>query len=141
MRKSQYLTNTLAEEKINEIQNALDRRRRHEVLRKEYKYRQALNEIKDIFMDAFSLQTPDKSKPMIEQLSNIVDQVINGNHDTNAKLMEWSERKFQGKVNEKISGDIALSQVELVKKLDKVKIFLRNIFSLYNKLCGFTIFT
>lgn len=50
-----YESNTLNEEKINEIQSALDRRRRQEVLRKEYKYRQALNEIKDIFMDAFSL--------------------------------------------------------------------------------------
>ena len=48
--------------------------------------------------------------------------------------MEWSERKFQGKVNEKISSDIALSQVELAKKLERVKIVLGNIFSLYNKL-------
>ena len=50
-----YESNTLTKENINEIQSALYRRRRQEVLRKEYKYRQALNEIKDIFMDAFSL--------------------------------------------------------------------------------------
>ena len=37
-----YESNTLIEEKINEIQGALDRRRQ-EVLRREYKYRQALN--------------------------------------------------------------------------------------------------
>ena len=55
--------------------------------------------------------------------------------------MEWSERKFQGKVNEKISGDIALSQVELAKKIEKVKTVLGNIFSLYNKLCDFSSFT
>ena len=50
-----YESNTLIEEKMNEIQSALDRRRRQEALRKEYKYRQALNEINNIFMDAFSL--------------------------------------------------------------------------------------
>ena len=55
--------------------------------------------------------------------------------------MEWSERKFQGKVNEKISNDIALQQVELAKKIEKVKNVLENIFSLYNKLCDFTFFT
>ena len=67
--------------------------------KKEYKYRQALNEIKDIFMDAFSIQSPDESRPIIEKLSNIVDQVTNDDHDTNTKLMEWSEGKLQGKVN------------------------------------------
>ena len=67
--------------------------------------------------------------------------MTNEDHDTNVKLMEWSERKFQGKVNEKISNDIALSQVELVNKLDRVKIVLGNIFSLYNKLCDFSNFT
>ena len=51
-----YESSTLTEEKMNEIQNALDRRRRQEAMRKEYKYRQAMSEIKDIFMDAFSLQ-------------------------------------------------------------------------------------
>ena len=50
-----YESNTLTKEKMNEIQSALDRRRRQEAMRKEYKYRQAMSEIKDIFMDAFSL--------------------------------------------------------------------------------------
>ena len=80
------------------------------------------------------MQSPDESKPIMEQLLGIVDQVTNEDHDTNVKLMEWLERKFQGKVNEKISSDIALSQVELDKKLERVKIVLGNIFSLYNKL-------
>ena len=77
----------------------------------------------------------------MEKLSDIVDQVTNEDHDTNVKLMEWSERKFQGKVNEKISGDIAQSKVELTKKLERVKIVLGNIFSLYKKLCDFSNFT
>ena len=38
------------------------------------------------------------------------------------------------KVNDKISGEIALSQVELEKKIEKVKTVLENIFSLYSKL-------
>ena len=50
-----YESNTLTEENMNEIQSVLDRRRRQETLRKEYKYRQAMNVIKDIFMDVFSL--------------------------------------------------------------------------------------
>ena len=50
-----YDWSTLTEEKMNEIQSALDKRRRQEAMRKEYTYKQAMNEIKDIFMDAFSL--------------------------------------------------------------------------------------
>ena len=91
------------------MQDALNRRKRQEILKKEYKHKQALHEIKDIFMDAFSLQSLDETKPIMEQLSDIVDQVTNEDDDTNVKLMEWFERKFQGKVNEKISSEIALS--------------------------------
>ena len=68
-----YESNTLTKEKMNEIQSALDRRRRQKALRKEYKYRQATNEIKDIFMDAFSLQPLDETRPIIEKLLDIVD--------------------------------------------------------------------
>ena len=92
-------------------------------------------------MDAFSLQSPDESKHIMEQLSDIFDQVKNEDQETNVKLMEWSERKFQGRVNEKISSEIALSQVELAKTRDKVKKVLENIFSLYKKLCDFSYFT
>ena len=71
----------------------------------------------------------------MEQLSDIFEQVTNEDLNTNVKLMEWSERKFQGKVNEKISSEIALSQVELATKIDRVKEVLGNILSLYTKLC------
>ena len=131
----------MTEEKINEIQSALDRKRRQEAMRKDYKYKQAMNEIKDIFMDSFSLQPPDSSRPILEKLSNIVDQINNEDHDTNAKLMEWSEKKIQAKVNQKLANDIILRQVDLAKKLDKVKIVLGNTFSLYRKLCDFSRFT
>ena len=49
--------------------------------------------------------------------------------------MEWSEKKFQEKVNEKISSEITLSQVEVATKIEKLKKVLENIFSLYTKLC------
>ena len=55
--------------------------------------------------------------------------------------MEWSKKKFQGKVNEKTSSEIALSQVELATKIEKAKKVLENIFSLYTKLCDPTLFT
>ena len=45
------------------------------------------------------------------------------------------------KVNEKISSEIALTQVELAKNIEKVKIVLENIFSLYSKLCDSSYFT
>ena len=55
------------------MQEALERKKNQEILRKEDKQRQALHEIKDIFLDAFILQTPDESKPILEQLSKIVE--------------------------------------------------------------------
>ena len=100
-----------------------------------------MNEIKDIFMDSFSLQPPDVNRPILEQLFDIIDQVNNEDHDTSVKLMEWSEKKLQGKVNQKITNDIILGQLDLPKKLDKVKTVLGNIFSLYTKLCDFSNFT
>ena len=63
--------------------------------------------------------------------------MTNEDQDTNVKLIEWFEKKFQGKVNEKIVSEIALSQVELAKTIEKVKNVLENIFSLYKKLCVF----
>ena len=48
-----------------------------------------MNEIKDIFMDAFNLQPPDSNRPILEQLSHIVDQVNNEDMDNNVKLLEW----------------------------------------------------
>ena len=70
-----------------------------------------------------------------------MEKVTNEDLDTNAKLLEWSKKKFQGKVNEKISSEIALQQVALATKVEDVKKVLENIFSLYTKLCNPTLFT
>ena len=45
------------------------------------------------------------------------------------------------KVNEKISSEITLTQVELAKRVEKVKAILENIFSMYSKLCDSSYFT
>ncbi len=55
--------------------------------------------------------------------------------------MEWSEKKFQNKVNERISSEIALKQVALEAKVEDVKKVLENIFSLYIELCNPTLLT
>lgn len=81
------------------MQEALERKKNQEILRKEYKQRKELHEIKDIFLDVFSLQKPDETKPILEHLSEIVEQVTNEDQETNIKLMEWSKNKSQGKVN------------------------------------------
>ena len=91
------------------LQQALARKKHQEMLRREHRQKQALQDIKDIFLDAFILPTLDETKTLIEQLTKIVEKVSDADLDKNAKLLEWSEKKFQNKVNEKISGDIALT--------------------------------
>ena len=100
-----------------------------------------MQNIKEIFLDAFTMTSLDESKDIIEQLSDIVEQVTDADLDTNVKLLEWSERRFQSKVNEKILGEIALSQVELATKIEQVKKVLGKILSLYTKLCDPSLFT
>ena len=77
------------------LQEALARKKHQELLKRENRQKQALIEIKDIFLDAFSLPNPKKSKPIIEKLTNIVDNVSNIDLDTNVKLLEWFEKKFK----------------------------------------------
>ena len=51
--KYDYATITL--EQINLMQEALERKKKQEIPRNEYKQKQVLHEIKDIFLNAFSL--------------------------------------------------------------------------------------
>ena len=71
----------------------------------------------------------EETKTLIE-LIDMVKKVSNEYLDTNAKLLEWSKKKFQNKVNEKIFGDIELMQVALETKVEDVRKVLENIFSL-----------
>ena len=53
-----------------------------------------MQNIKDIFLDAFSITSLDESKDIIKQLSDIVDQVQDVDLESNVKLLEWSKRRF-----------------------------------------------
>ena len=85
-----YYYDNITLEKIILVQEELERKKKQEILRNEYKQKQALHEIQDIFLDTFSLQSPDETKPIMGKLLEIVDQVKSEDHETNAKLMEWS---------------------------------------------------
>ena len=124
---------TMTLDDLNILQAAIKRRTQPEIMRKEYRQKNAMQNIKDIFLDALFGTLLDESKDIVEQLLDIVDQVQDADLDTNAKLLEWSERKFQSKVNEKIATKIALSQVELAKKIKRVSEVLGKILSLYTK--------
>ena len=82
---------TMTIEKIRILQKALEKKKHQAMLRREYRQKQALQDIKDIFLDAFSLPTPEETKPLLEQLSDIVEKINNEDLDTNAKLFEWFE--------------------------------------------------
>ena len=69
--KYNYASITL--EKINIMQEALERKKKQEILRNEYKKKKALHEIKEFFLDAFNLQTPNETKPILEQLLDIME--------------------------------------------------------------------
>lgn len=99
---------TITIEQMSILQDALARKKNQELLRREHSQKQALQDIKDIFLNAFSLPAPEEDKPIMEQLVNIVEQIIDADLDSDVKLLEWSGIKFQGKVNENISSAIAL---------------------------------
>ena len=62
-------------DQINEVQEALEKKKKQKILRNNYKKMQALIRIAYIFIDAFSLQGPNETKPIMVQLSHIVDRV------------------------------------------------------------------
>ena len=90
------------------LQEVLARKKHQELLKRENKQSQVLYDIKEIFLDAFILLEPHEEKTIIEKLVNIVDKISDADLDTNTKLLEWSEKKFQTKVDENISSAIAL---------------------------------
>lgn len=97
--------------------------------------------MKDILLDGFILPNLDETKPIIEKLTDIVERVSDTDLDTNAKLLEWSEQKFQKKVNEKLSSYVTITEVALETKVESMKKVLEKIFSQYTKMCYPTLFT
>lgn len=132
---------TITIEEISVLQEAPARKKHQELLRREHKQRKVLHDIKEIFLNAFILLTPNEEKSIIEKLVNIVSKISDADLDTNTKLLEWSENFFQTKVNKNISTAIALRQVELATKIEDVKKILENIFSLHINLFDVNLFT
>ena len=62
-----------------------------------------------------------------ENLVHIVDKINTEDMETNTKLMNWSKKKFFTMVCAKISGPIALRQVDISTSLEKEKVLLQNI--------------
>ena len=56
-------------------------------MRKEYRQRNAMQSIKEIFLDSFTITSLDESKDIIEKLLEIVDYETNTDLDTNVKLL------------------------------------------------------
>ena len=76
-------------EKIGILQQALEKKKWQEILGKEYRQKQALQDIEDIFLYAFNLPTPEETQSLLEKLSYIMEKVNNKDMDTNAKLLDW----------------------------------------------------
>ena len=72
-------------EQMSILQDALARKKHKEQLRREHKQKQALQDIKEIFLDAFNLYAPAEDKSIMDQLVNIVKQVNDTNLDSNVK--------------------------------------------------------
>ena len=62
-------------EQIGILQQALERKKHQEMLRRDHRQKKVLKYIKDIFLDAFSLPTPEETKSLIEQLKDILEKV------------------------------------------------------------------
>lgn len=128
-------------EKLQILQDPLKRKKKQEELRREHHQRQVLHEIKDVFVDAFDIHDVNEKNPIIDQLIHFIEKVNNDDIEANEKLLKWSEKKFEHKLLEKVSIEIAIKQDELSNIVNIVEGFLQIIFSLQRKLCDFEFFT
>lgn len=77
----------------------------------------------------------------MEQLVYIVQKVKNDVVSVSDKLFEWSERRFETKMMNKVSTEIVVKQVELSTLVKETKILVVNGKSLLAKLCSVELFT
>ena len=61
-----YDYDTMTIEQLRILQQALARKNHQEMIRREHRQKKALQDIKEIFLDAFSLSTPDETKTLIK---------------------------------------------------------------------------
>lgn len=82
----------------------------------------------------------DSSQPILFQLGEVV-QKFNEDTEGQEKLIEKFENKFNNKVLEHISRQIAIHQVELSTILVNLEVSCSNVSSLFAKLCDITKYT
>lgn len=94
-----------------------------------------------MFFDAYDIKYVDERVPIMDQLVHIFENVNNDDIDANEKLLQWSEKKFEKKVLEKVSTEISIRQVELSNIVNNVEGVVQNIQNLYKILCDVPRFT
>ena len=104
-------------EKTLFLQEVLEKKKMQEQINRELKKKKVLYDEKNIFVDAFDIQNFDEDATIINQLVTIVDQVNDGNMESNKKLMEWSTRRFETKVVNKVSITIDKKKVQLKERV------------------------
>ena len=82
----------------------------------------------------------DSTQHILLQLEEAV-QKFNEDSSGQEKLIEKAEKKFDKKVLEHIAQQITIKQVELATFLGNFEIFVKNVESLFAKLCDVSGFT
>lgn len=68
------------------LQEFLTKKKRQEEIRREHKQKQVLNDVNHTFVDAFVIHNFEEGAPIINQIVNIVDQVNDGDMESNVKF-------------------------------------------------------
>ncbi len=74
-----------------------------------------LHEIKEIFVVAFDIKNLNEKAPIISQQLQIMEKVNDIDIESNEKLIQWTSRRLEEKVIEKISTKIKNSDNLFVK--------------------------
>ena len=79
----------------------------------------------------FNIQNFEEDAPIINQLVNIVDQVNVGSVESIDKLMDWSARRFETKVVDKVSITITEKKVQLQERVQIMIELIQKVKNLY----------
>lgn len=100
-----------------------------------------MHEKKDIFVDAFEIKNINEQTPIIDQLVHNFEKDNNDDLEANGKLMRWSEKKFETKVFERVSTEIAIKKVELSTLIHYLDEVIKNVHSFYKIIYYVELFT
>ena len=118
------------------LQKKSKQQRLREERDKEYKI---IEDAKNILSKAIGIEF-DSSQPILHQLAKVV-QNFNEDTDSQDKLFQKAEKKFENKVLEHIAQQIAIYQVELSTFLGSMETTCTNVSSLFGKLYDVSNFT